>query len=80
MIYFYFLFINMKVVDIMNQITREEAHYLAMHGIRCPHTCRLKRKGSSRGKYFAPDDKRVRKLLAAYRETVKIIETYGDVN
>lgn len=75
-----FLFINMKVADIMNQITREEAHYLAKYGVHCPHTCKFKRQGKSRGKYFAPDDKEVNKLLTAYRKTVKIVETYGDVN
>lgn len=64
----------------MNQITREEAHYLSRHGVFCPRTCKLKRKGKSRGKYFAPDDKYVLKLLAEYRKTVKVIETYGEID
>lgn len=69
----------MKVVDYcMNQITRDEAKYLADKGIHCPRTCRLKRKGKSRGKYFAPDDKHVSELLAAYRQTIKIVESYPE--
>ena len=60
----------------MNQITRDEAKFLAEHGIYCPRTCRLKRKGKSRGKYYCPDDRHVQELLATYRKSIRIIETY----
>lgn len=60
----------------MNQITRDEAKFLADHGIICTRTCRLKRKGKSRGKYYCPDDKHILDLLESYRKTIKIIETY----
>lgn len=60
----------------MNQITREEAKYLMQHGVYCPRTCRLKRKGASRGKYYCPDDKHVLDLLEDFRKTINIVETY----
>lgn len=60
----------------MNQITRDEAKFLAEYGIYCPRTCRLKRKGKSRGKYYCPDDKHVQELLATYRKSIRVIETY----
>lgn len=60
----------------MNQITRDEAKFLAEHGVYCPRTCRLKRKGKSRGKYYCPDDKHVQELLATYRRSIRIIEAY----
>lgn len=60
----------------MNQITRDEAMFLADNGIHCPKTCKLKRDGKSRGKYFAPDDKYVSELLDSYRKTIKIVESY----
>lgn len=67
---------NLKEAEIMNQITKEEAMYLSGLGIHCPKTCRLKRKGKKRGKYFAPDDKGVMQLLENYRASVKIVESY----
>ena len=60
----------------MNQITRDEAKFLAEHGVYCPRTCGLKRKGKSRGKYYCPDDKHVQELLATYRKSIRVIETY----
>lgn len=60
----------------MNQITRDEAKFLAEQGVYCPRTCRLKRKGKSRGKYYCPDDKHVQELLATYRKSIRVIETY----
>lgn len=63
----------------MEQITREEAKYLEQHGVYCPKTCRLKNKGARRGKKYCPDDKYVQELLAEYRKTVRIVETYGNV-
>lgn len=60
----------------MNQITRDEAKFLAEHGVYCPRTCRLKRKGKSRGKYYCPDDKHILDLLNIYRNSIKVIETY----
>lgn len=63
----------------MEQITKDEAKYLESRGIYLPKTCRLKNNGARRGKKYAPDDKYVQELLAEYRKTVRIVETYGNV-
>ena len=60
----------------MNQISRDEAKFLAKHGIHCPRTCRLKRKGKSRGKYYCPDDKHILDLLETYRKSLNVVESY----
>lgn len=62
----------------MKQISREEAKFLAAHGIHCPRTCKLKRKGKSRGKYYCPDDSHILDLLEKYRRTIKVVETYPE--
>ena len=60
----------------MNQITRDEAQFLAKHGVHCPKTCRLKRQGQARGKYYCPDDKHVKDLLEMYHKSITVLETY----
>ena len=51
----------------MIQINRDEALALMAQGIHCPKTCRLKRNGSKRGKYFCPNDKNALEALESYR-------------
>lgn len=55
----------------MIQINRDEALALMAKGIHCPKTCRLKRNGSKRGKYFCPNDKTAIEALEAYRAEQK---------
>lgn len=73
--YFIYKGLNYK----MQEITYDEAKYLRERGVHCPKTCRLKNKGRSRGKRFAPDEQSVQQLLEEYRKTIVVIETYGDV-
>lgn len=69
---------TIKVLNEMNQISHDEAQFLANHGVHCPKTCRLKRQGKARGKYYCPDDKHVLELLEAYRKTIKVVEIYPE--
>lgn len=52
----------------MIQINRDEALALMAQGIHCPKTCRLKRNGSKRGKYFCPNDTDALRKLEQYRK------------
>lgn len=63
----------------MVEITRDEAMFLRDKGIYCPRTCKLKRKGKSRSKFYAPDDVRTIGLLESYRNTIQVVCTYGNV-
>lgn len=60
----------------MVEITADEAEYLRDRKLPCTKTCRLKRNGRSRGKFYVPEEKYVLECLAEYRRNVAIKETY----
>lgn len=60
----------------MKQITREEATYLMSKGVSVVKTCKLKRKGNKRGKFYCTEDAYVQKILDEYRQSINVICVY----
>lgn len=60
----------------MVEITSDEAKYLRERKVLCTKTCRLKRNGRSRGKFYAPEEKYVLELLEDYCKSITIKEIY----
>lgn len=60
----------------MVEITAAEAKYLRERKVPCTKTCRLKRNGRSRGKFYAPEEKYVLDCLAECRRNVAMKEIY----
>lgn len=54
----------------MKEITREEATFLRSRGINVVKTCKLKRKGSKRGKFYCSEEAYIQRLLNEYRQSI----------